>query len=69
MDISVVGGVRRSVRIVILLAAVALVATFLGGTPATPSAAGHLDVIVTAADGLVATAANAVESAGGTVER
>ena len=68
MVISVVGGVRRSIRVVITFAAVSLVAAFLAGAAPDAAAAEELRVIVTAADGSIASATEAVVAVGGSVD-
>jgi serine protease AprX len=68
MTISIVGGGRRTVRILILLTVMAFLAALVVDTPTEAAASGNVDVIVTSVDGSAASAADAVLAVGGSVD-
>jgi serine protease AprX len=67
MSISIAGGASRTIRVLVVFTMVALLVGLIAGVPAEGTVGGDVDVVVTAGDGSVATAAAAVESVGGTV--
>jgi serine protease AprX len=68
MSVSVVGGGMRSLRFLAIFAVIGLLVPLLTGTTAAANAPAEVRVIVTAVDGSSATAARALQEAGGRVE-